>query len=434
MKESLSFIQFFRQAAPYIHQHRHKTFVFCIQDDETTQSVLKSILHDIAIVHSLGARIVIVFGARHTLNQRLRQQRFHQQYRITDNESIRQIQEIVGALKIKIFSTLSMGLAHSPMPGAVIEASSGNFVIAKPIGVVDGVDFGLTGEIRKVRTKAITERLQNDNIVIIPPLGFSSTGEVFNLTTEDVAYRIAADLSADKLIFFNDDIVRFIDADKNSKAITPKVALQLAADDISMSLRISLSAAAKACDNGIKRAHIIAKITDGGLLVELFSRDGFGLMITDEAYDRIEQATFKDIPSLLELIRPLEQQGILVRRSRRRLEMEISHFSLLKKDNSVIGCAALYPYTNDNMAELGCLAISPEYQNNGLADRLLNHIERQALQQGIERLFCLTTKTSQWFREKGFEPVELAILPRKKQDFYNFSRQSKCFLKILRNM
>lgn len=432
MTNSLQFIQFFRQAAPYIHQHRNKTFVFCIQDDETTQGVLKSLLHDIAIVHSLRVRVVLVFGARYSLNQRLENQQFHNNRRITDAKTMRGIQEIIGALGIRVESILSMGLADSPMQGAGVRTSLGNFIIAKPVGVRDGIDFGLTGEIRKIRTEVINERLKDDNIVVIPPLGYSSTGEVFNLTTEEVASAVASSIKADKLLFFNSDIQSVVNGEDSGKAITPDEALRLAENNTQTTiLQTVLQKSAQACVNGVNRVHLVPKETDGAVLAELFTRDGFGLMITNEAYDRIEQASIDDIPGLLQLIRPLEKQGVLVRRSRELLEMEIEHFSLLKRDNSVIGCTALYPYPEEKMAELGCLAVNPEYRRNGLADLLLQHLEDKARAQGVQRLFCLTTHTSHWFMERGFVEADLADLPEKKQEFYNFGRSSKPYIKKL---
>lgn len=432
MKNTQQFIHFFRQAAPYLHQHRGKTFVFCIQDDETTQHTLKSLLHDLAILHSLQIRIVIVFGVRHSLNQRLAKQQFHNHQRITDTQSIQHIQEIVGAMSIRMESILSMGLANSPMQGAELRTCSGNYVIAKPVGIRDGVDFGLTGEIRKIRADAVNERLGQGDIIIIPPIGYSSTGEVFNLTSEEVASAVAIAIQADKLLFFSNETSLLTGSTTDNPAITPETASLLAANyQDNIRLNAVLKASSKACKKGVNRVHLIPKETDGAALAELFTRDGFGLMITNEAYDRIEQATIDDIPSLLALIRPLEKKGILVRRSRELLEMEIAYFSLLKRDNTVIGCAALYPYPEEKIAELGCVAVNPEYQSNGLADILLQHIEKKAHKQGLEKLFCLTTQTSHWFMERGFEPVELAALPKEKQAFYNYGRSSKPYLKIL---
>ncbi len=433
MKNIDQFIPFFRQAAPYIHQHRNKTFVFCLQDDGMPLSVLKSLLHDIAVLHSLRVRVVIVFGVKHTLNQRLDNQRFHGGQRITDMQTMERVQEIIGARRIQVESILSMGLANTPMQGASIQTVSGNFIIAKPVGIRNGVDFGLTGEVRSIRAEAIKQRLQNDQIVIIPPLGYSGTGEVFNLTTEAVARAVAVAINADKLLFFNNNVEQFTrNNEGGGLTVTPEQTLLMIGESkADCALPTTLQESVAACREGVKRVHIVPKMTDGALLAELFTRDGIGLMVTNEAYDRIEQATIDDISSLLELIRPLEEQGILVRRSRELLEIEIDHFSLLKRDNTVIGCAALYPYPKESMAELGCLVVNPDYQRNGLADKLLQYIENQAHAKGINKLFCLTTHTSHWFMERGFEAAELTELPEKKQAFYNFSRNSQPYLKQL---
>ncbi|MPV86970.1 amino-acid N-acetyltransferase [Ostreibacterium oceani] len=429
MKTCRPFIDYFRQAAPYIHQHRNKTFVFCLQDDGALDQFLQPILHDIAILHSLRIRVVIVFGARHRINTELNHGVFHNNCRITSPEAMRKIQEIIGARQIQISATLSMGLANSPMQGASIQTSTGNFVIAKPIGIVDGVDFGLTGTIRKIRETPITQKLDQGEIVIIPPIGYSTTGEVFNLTTEMVASAVSETLNADKLLFFNDSYKTLLPQINHQHAITPHVAKQLTPPD--QTLAEIIHAAVSACEKTVNRAHIIPKDIDGAILAELFTRDGAGLMITNDAYDRIEQATIHDISSLLALIQPLEEQGILVRRSRELLETELSTFSLLKRDNSVIGCASLKPFPEENVAELGCLAISPDYQKQGLADKLLTHIEKKAKDQRFSHLFCLTTHTSHWFLERGFEPTELSALPAQKKAFYNYSRQSKPYIKAL---
>lgn len=426
-KNSRQFISFFRQTAPYIHQHRNKTFVFCLQVEGLDDATLQALLHDIAILHSLRVRVVIVYGVRTAVNQRLKHQHFHQQKRITDFASMQTIREVVGSLRIRIEAILSMGLANSPMQGAGIQVSSGNFVIAKPIGVRDGVDFGLTGEVRKIHAKAIAQRLDAGDMVIVPPLGYSSTGEVFNLTAESVAGRIATTIKADKLLFFSQALGNIVTHTHEGKAITPIQAEDITTDDVGLSTVLAESI--KACQQGVNRVHLVPKETDGAVLAELYTRDGIGLMITNQAYDRIEQATTDDIPSLLALIRPLERQGILVRRSRELLEMEIGCFSLLKRDNTVIGCAALYPYQEEKMAELGCVAVSPEYREQGLADVLLATVEETAKSQGLTSLFCLTTHTAHWFAERGFRRAELDELPKKKQNRYDAGRNSSPYLK-----
>lgn len=423
-----SFINFFRQAAPYIHTHRNKTFVFCIQDNETTDQYLQSIVHDLAILHSLQIKVIIVFGARNSINQRIDKGEFYQHRRITDHDTMKSIIEVVGALKIKFEAILSMGIANSPMQGAAIETSSGNYIIARPIGIVDGKDFALTGAIRKVRDKAIKEKLEQKQIVVIPPIGYSTTGEVFNLNAEEIASEIAISLQADKLIYIDNQVETVIEKITQGRAITPDKAKQISEGS---GVEHILEQAAYACENGVNRAYLLQQNINGAAIIELFTRDGVGVMVTNDNFDSIDNATIDDIPGLLEIIQPLEEKGILVRRSRELLEMEIDYFTILKRDNTVIGCAALYPYTDEKIGEIGCVAIRQEYQRGGRADALLNHLEENAKAQGLKQVFCLTTNTAHWFLERGFKEAKLSDLPLKKQEMYNYKRGSKPLIKVL---
>lgn len=423
-----SFITFFRQAAPYIHKHRNKTFVFCIQDNETTDQYIQSIVHDLAILHSLQIKVVIVFGARNSINQRIDKCEFFQHRRITDHATMKTIIEVVGTLKIKFEALLSMGVANSPMQGASIETTSGNYIIARPIGIVDGRDFALTGTIRKVRSKAIQEKLEQHQIVIIPPIGYSTTGEVFNLNAEEIASEIAVSMGADKLIYIDNHVESVIEKITQGRAITPEKAKQLSKEP---GVEHILEQAIYACENKVNRVHLLQQNINGATIIELFTRDGVGVMITNDNFDSIDKATIDDVPGLLEVIQPLEEKGILVRRSRELLEMEIDYFTLLKRDNTVIGCAALYPYADEKIGEIGCVAIRKEYQRGGRADTLLNHLEDSAKAQGLTRVFCLTTNTAHWFLERGFKEATLADLPLKKQEMYNYKRGSKPLIKTL---
>ena len=177
--------------------------------------------------------------------------------------------------------------------------------------------------------------------------------------------------------------------------------------------------------------HIVPRRRDGGLLLEFFTRDGIGNLITGDAYDAIRGANIDDVGGILQLIAPLEEQGVLVRRSREQLELEINYFSVLERDGLVIGCIALYPYVDDKIAEVACVAISEDYKGENRGDWLLTRLEQQAKQQGIEQLFVLTTRTGQWFKQRGFKPADVDALPVKKQAMYNLQRNSKVFVKTL---
>ena len=432
------FVHWFRQSGPYINAHRGKTFVVLFSGEAVEAENFSSLIHDLALLHSLGIRLVLVHGARQQIETRLheagREPRYANHLRITEAEDLPLVKQAVGRLRIRIESRLSMGVANSPMHGARLRVVSGNLITARPLGVRDGVDYGFTGEVRRIDDRAIRLWLDQDAIVLLSPLGYSPTGEIFNLSAEDVASAAAMALRADKLLVLSESPeLRDPASGCLIRELSPSDARRLlhAGDDLAEETTRYLQQALRACQAGVRRVHVLNRETDGALLLELFTRDGVGALITADIYEGLRSATIDDVGGLLELIQPLEEDGTLVRRSRERLEMEINRFILLERDGMIIGCSALYPFPEEQLGELACVAVHPDYRNKGRADALLSFIERQARVQGLQRLFVLTTRTAHWFRERGFEPAEVGDLPLRKQTLYNWQRRSKVFIKSL---
>ena len=431
------FVHWFRQASPYINAHRGKTFVVLFGGEAVEADAFSSLIHDLALLHSLGIRLVLVHGARPQVEERLheagRRLRYINGLRLTDGDDLRYVKQAVGRVRIRIEARLSLGIANSPMHGARLRVASGNLITARPLGIRDGIDYGFTGEVRRIDDRAIRLWLEQDAIVLLSPLGYSPTGEIFNLSAEDVAIATAMALRADKVLMLSEgpelrdageQPIRELSPSDAERLLTTQPAL---AEDHRRYLRHAL----RACQAGVRRVHLLNRRLDGALLLELFTRDGVGAMLTADIYEGLRPATIDDVGGMIELIRPLEEDGTLVRRSRERLEMEIDRFSLLERDGTIIGCAALYPFPAERLGELACVAVQPAYRNRGRADALLHCVERQARTQGLERLFVLTTRAAHWFRERGFEPAEVADLPVQKQALYNWRRRSKVFIKTL---
>ena len=431
------FVQWFRQTGPYINAHRGRTFVVQFGGSAVEADTFSSLMEDLALLHSLGIRLVLAHGARPQIEQRLREAgrewRYVNGLRQTEAEDLRYVKQAIGRARIRIEARLSMGLANSPMHGARLRVVSGNLVTARPLGVRDGVDYGFTGEVRRIDDRAIRLWLEQDAIVLLSPMGYSPTGEIFNVSAEDVAAAAACALRADKLLILRENLevcdpgggaIRELSPSDVERLLTANPLLK---EKTVRQLRLAL----RACQAGVRRVHLLNRRLDGALLQELFSRDGVGAMIAADIYEGQRLATIDDVGGLLELIRPLEDDGTLVRRSRERLEMEIEQFSVLERDGAIIGCAALYPFPQEHLGELACVAVQPPYRNSGRADALLRFIERQAREQGLQRLFVLTTRTAHWFQERGFEPAEVADLPVGKQALYNWQRRSKVFIKTL---
>lgn len=411
----------FRAAAPYIHAHGGATFVIAMEGETLAADNFINLIHDLAILNSLKIRLVLVFGARPQIEAQCEQQQipvhYHQGLRITDDASLVVARAVIGELRIQLEAKLSFGLPHTPMADARIRCVSGNWVTARPAGIIDGVDLGHTGEVRRVDSEAIHQQLAQGNLVILSPLGYSLTGEIFNLSAEAIATAVATSLQADKLIFIG-----------HSNAGLPRELTVQQADDYS---HPALAAAKMACVSGVSRVHLLDRDKDGALLQELFSRDGAGTLISATSFETIRQASIDDVGGILELLAPLEANGTLVKRSRELLEREISYFTVMERDGTAIACAALYPYAENAMAELACLAVDPHYRNTGRARQLLTALEKQAHEKQLNCLYVLTTQTAHWFIENGFTVSDLASLPVARQAMYNYQRNSSVFKKIL---
>ncbi len=429
------FVRWFRDTSPYIHAFRGRTFVIAFGGEMLMDAQFSTLVHDIALLNSLGVRLVLVHGARPQIEERLKLRNADLRYvnglRVTDATALTCVKDATGSVRIEIEALLSMGLANTPMEKAQIRVISGNYVTAKPLGVRDGVDYLHTGEVREIDTESIHWQLDDNAIVLLSPLGHSPTGEVFNLSAEEIATAAAIKLKADKLILLTDhNGIR--DAEEDLIHELTLAEAQTALSKITNeSLLRHVEKALIACRGGVGRTHIINRHVDGALLLELFTRDGIGSLIMAENFEDTRQATIDDVGGVLELIKPLENDGVLVRRSRELLEMEIKCFTVVERDGMVIGCAALYPYANERVGELACLAVHRSYQEQGRGDALLTYIERVARQQKINRLFVLTTRTAHWFLERGFQEAALEELPVEKQAMYNYQRRSKVFIKQL---
>lgn len=437
------FVQWFRSATPYIHAFGGRTFVIAFGGEVVDEKQFIALSHDLNLLASLEVRLVLVHGARPQIEQRLKRAKLtptlHNGLRVTDDEAMEIVKEANGAVRVEIEALLSMGIANSPMAGADIRVASGNFVTAKPLGVRDGVDLQHTGEVRKVDAASIQKRLDGGELVLLSPLGYSPTGEAFNLSLEDVAVSAAIALDADKLIFLMDsegvhnlrgELLREMTAEK-AKNLLQHISSNDAAINVSEDVNYYLPAAIRACEHGVARTHLISRHIDGAIIQELFTHNGIGTMVTEQSLETMRQANIDDVGGILKLIEPLENEGVLVRRGRERIEVEIDHFYVMEHDNRTIGCAALYPFTDDKMAEFACLAIDPQYRGGGRGDKLFNYCQNQAKELGFSHLFCLTTHTEHWFLERGFIEGSIEQLPTERQKMYNFQRNSKVFVKTL---
>ncbi len=435
-KDSIFQLESFRQATPYIYAHRGKTFVLYISDKLLAKEHSASLVHDLALIHTLGVKLVLVLGLRTFIDKKLGKpssSTFENNWRITDAKTLNVIKEVAGSIKTDIEALFSIGLINTPMSGMKLNVVSGNYVRAKPVGIRNGIDFQHTGEVRNIAAEEVQKQLDANNIVLMLPLGYSKTGDVFNLSSIEVAKNAACALQSEKLIFM---LEKFIAPEKNKQSnnhynVNEAKDLVKKLPKSKQQLKEHLNIAVQACLENVKRVHLLNASQPGALLEELYTLDGVATLITAETYDEIRPATINDVGGITNLIQPLIKQGALVARTHEQLELEIDNFDVIERDGMVLACGALQLYRECDAAEVACLAVHKEYQSNGRGRKMLTHLEKKAAEAGANLLFVLTTQTSHWFREHGFKTTKIESLPMKKRVLYNYQRNSKAYSKIV---
>ncbi|GAA0574209.1 amino-acid N-acetyltransferase [Halomonas salifodinae] len=436
MNTRFPFVDWFRNSSPYINAHRGRTFVILIEGEAMAEGRGEQLIQDLALLHTLGVRLVVIYGIRPQVQAVLQAEgiapRRHEGRWVADDAIMARVERIAAEQRLWLEARLSLGLPNTPLHGVELTAVSGNLVMAKPLGVREGIDYHRSGEVRRVRASAIQGLLDQGSLVVLPPLGFSSTGEVFDLDAAEVAQQTAVALGADKLILLGEAAGLHDASGRLQRQLTPAEATPLMERAAPGSeLARHLGAACEAARHGVARTHLLSWLDHDALLGELFTRDGVGTMITQHRYEQLRAAELADVGGLLELLEPLEHRGMLVARSRERLEHEIDDYLVIDRDGMVIGCAALHCFADAEMGELACVAVHGDYRGGARGELLLAEIERRARRLGLTALFALTTHTTHWFFEHGFQLASVGDLPPLKREAYNQARRSKVLIKSL---
>ena len=443
---NFTFVPWFRSVAPYIHMHRGKTFVVGLTGEAIAAGKLPHIAQDLALIQSMGVKIVLVHGFRPQVNEQLQakgqQSKYSHGMRITDEVALDCAQEAAGQLRYEIEAAFSQGLPNTPMAGSTVRVISGNFITARPVGVVDGVDFRHSGLVRKVDVAGITRTLDFGAMVLLSPFGFSPTGEAFNLTMEEVATSVAIALQADKLVFLSEIAgirVEPLAPESDDNPIDTELPLaqaqQLLADlpdpQQPTDTAFYLQHCVKACKAGVERSHIIPFAVDGSLLLEVYVHDGIGTMVVDEKLESLREAAADDVGGILQLIEPFEKDGTLVKRDRTEIERDIANYTIVEHDGVIFACAALYPFPESRTGEMAALTVSPQTQGQGDGEKVLKRIEQRARAAGLDSIFVLTTRTMHWFLKRGFVQMDPDWLPEARKRKYNWDRKSLVLVKKL---
>jgi len=438
-----TFVPWFRSVAPHIHAYRGKTFVVGLAGEAIAAGKLNHFVQDLSILHAMGLKLVLVHGFRPQVTEQLAAKgqvsRFSHGMRITDAVALDCAQEAAGQLRFEIEAAFSQGLPNTPMANATVRVVSGNFLTARPVGIVDGIDFQHSGVVRRVDGAAIRRAIDTGALVLLSPFGFSPTGEAFNLAMEEVATSTAVALQADKLLFMTEvPGIHEVPAEADS-AIDTELSLaearrlqaSLPPPQAPTDPSFYLQHCIKACEGGVERSHILPFAVDGALLMEIFTHDGIGTMVVDEKLESLREASPDDVGGILKLIEPFEIDGTMVRRERTEIERDIANYTVIEHDGIIFGCAALYPYPEARTGEMVALTVSPESQSQGDGERMLKRIEQRARAAGLASIFVLTTRTMHWFKKRGFAEAETDWLPEARRRKYNWDRRSKVLVKPL---
>jgi len=436
MNDKQDFVKWLRDASPYLTAHRERCFVIHVSGQAFSDGGFVEIVQDITLLTRLGARVVLIYGAEPQIKARLVEQKAQirqvDDLPVTDARAMACVKEVVGLLRVEIESLFSAVLASHTTGATPMRLINGNLVVARPLGVRNGVDHLFSGEVRRLDAEAIKQYLNDGAVVLLSPLGYSPTGEVFALPSEELATVTAAELHADKLLFLT-ELPRLRDEQgKPLPELEPVQAVSIAqADWCSTEHRRHLALCVRACRAGVHRAHLVPRHLPGALLQELYSRDGVGTLVTAEHYESLRDAHIDDVSGIMALIRPLEADGSLVQRSRESLELDIDNFVVMERDGMIVACASLHEYAEEGIGEIACVAVHPDYRKGRRGEKLLEHLERRARQLGLKQLFVLTTRAAHWFMGQGFVLARITDLPVHKQTIYNYQRNSKVFIKPL---
>ena len=443
---NFTFVPWFRSVAPYIHKFRNQTFVVGVAGEAIAAHKLPNLAQDLALIQSMGVRLVLVHGFRPQVNEQLRAKGHEARYahgmRITDSVALDCAQEAAGQLRYEIEAAFSQGLPNTPMAGSTVRVLSGNFITARPVGIIDGIDFQHSGVVRKVDVAGIHRTLDMGALVLLSPFGFSPTGEAFNLNMEEVATSVAVALQADKLIFVTE--IQGIAQDPSApigddNPIDTELPLdaaeallaELPQAQVPTDTAFYLQHCVKACKAGVERSHIIPFSVDGSLLLEVYVHDGIGTMVVDEKLEHLREATPDDVGGILQLIEPFEKDGTLVKRSRTEIERDIANYTIVEHDGVIFACAALYAYPEAKTGEMAAVTVSPQSQGQGDGEKVLKRIEQRARLMGLQSIFVLTTRTMHWFIKRGFVQVDPDWLPEARKRKYNWDRKSMVLVKRL---
>lgn len=426
-------MQAIREVFGYLRRYRSQVFVLKIDDALLDKPLFSLLVKDIVLLQQAGIGVVLVPGAKHSIDKVLKaykvDSRHHGDIRITTEEAMPLVK--LGASNVT--NVLMSHLSENGACGVV-----GNWVRARAVGVVGGVDYRHTGRVEKVDVGLLRNMLEDRLIPIVPNIGWNLVGKDYNLNSSELAVAVAKALKASKLFFIGADtgvpVVAEADfADAGERASGYFSNLDLEEGGILLSRfethlksehREIVALALDACASGVDRVHLVDGSQDGILLQEVFSSTGHGTMFYANQYDKIRPARPEDLAEIMRIMQPYVDAGVLVQRTAEEVAAELDNFSLYKIDDTLHGCAALRSYPG-GAAEIYALVVDSNYTGQGTGHKIVSYLISKARKAGAKSVFLLTTQTSDFFMRNGFREADLAALPPERRATYNPGRNSR---------
>ncbi len=445
IRDVINYIKIFKDALAVIH----------IDDQIIDSGLLPSLIHDIALIHQAGLKVIVAPGARKQISEILDGAKI--EWKIQNGSRVAP-ESAMPLIKTAAFDVANTIMNH--LAGENRTAVIGNWVKARAKGVLDGTDYGTAGEIDKLKIDVIKQTLDDGFIPIFPCIGWNDLGKPYNISSAELAQQIACGLKAQKLFYIlpdpkiskqdfslpdsvhlSDDgnipamnlaeaeeMLRMNGADCGGTAASPKSA---APKNEHRAQILSLLRLAKdACKKGVARVHILNGKVDGILPCEIFSGIGSGTMVYNNGYGDLRAMQSQDIPSVLSLMNPFVQKGILLERTAKQLKADLDNYIVYNVDEGIHACAALKVYQEPGaptQAEICAVAVDPAYGNMGVGPKIVNYLLDKARAQKIKSVFVMTTQTADFFEKLGFAPDSIDSIPAERKKLWNPERGSKVY-------
>ncbi len=274
----------FSESLPFIKEFRGTTVVIKYGGSAMVDEGLRSTFaDDVAMLHYVGMNPVIVHGGGPRISEAMHQRGVEPQWveglRVTDAETIRVVQStLAGEINPDIVRLVN---AHGCVATG-INGLDGNLFVAR----AKDERLGFVGEITEVNPGLVTSLQSQGYVPVIAPLARGEDGHVYNVNADTAAGALASAIGAKKLVYLTDvdGLYRIFGKEDSLIARSTEDGIKelLASGSVSAGMLPKLESCVTAIDDGVERVHILDGRIQHAVLLEVFTPEGIGTMITKE--------------------------------------------------------------------------------------------------------------------------------------------------------